>query len=283
MLEESNPYREVSHNWPWAICATSLANARADRRWVRELSRRTDVDVVHHLLPAHGDGPAKQVCTVHDLAYVQRPDLFDARFAVWAARAHRRAARASQAVVVPSRTTANEAMTRWGLHRDRVVVAPHGPGQTLPPVTPDPLPSHVLVVGDDEPRKNLGLVSAATLPAGLPLERARNGEPLEPLLTGALALVHPSVIEGFGLAAAEAMHAGVPVVAYPAPAVVELCGPAALYVRTAPELTDALARLQRDERLRKTKADEGVRRARRYRWRTSALAHIRAYNLTPES
>ena len=283
VLEESNPHREALQNDPRGRFATSLANARADARWAHELSRRTDVDVVHHLLPAHGDGPARQVCTVHDLAFVQRPDLFDRRFALWAAHAHRSAARAGHAVVVPSRTTAGEAMTRWGLHRDRVVVAPHGPGQALGPVTPAPAPRHVLVAGDDEPRKNLGLVRAATLPAGLAVRRATGGEPLEPLLAGALALVHPSLIEGFGLAAAEAMAAGVPVVAYPAPAVVELCGPAALYVRTATELTAALDRLRHDEKLRKNRAAEGLERARRYTWRASALAHLRAYRLTPES
>lgn len=281
-MEAPNPARQARASGEGSSVG-SLRNARVDARWAHECSRRTDVDVVHHLLPAHGDGAAPQVVTVHDVAFVQRPDLFDRRFGAWARRAHRRAARAADVVVVPSRTTANEAMTRWGLARDRVVVAPHGPGQPLAPITPESKPRHILVVGDDEPRKNLGMLAAAPLPGGLPLRRARGGEPLEPLLAGALTLVHPSLIEGFGLAAAEAMNAGVPVVAYPAAAVVELCADAALYARTTDELSHVLHRLHDDPQLRARQVTLGLNRARRFTWQRSAEAHLNAYNLTLQS
>lgn len=268
VVEAANPARR-------GAARSSARNALADQWWTNvALPRRmaaTRADVLHHPLPAHTPGVA-QVVTVHDLAFDERPDLFAARYATWARVAHPRAARAAGAVVAVSHTTANAAMTRWGLHRERVVVALHGPGQALGPVARGE-PRHVLYVGDAEPRKNLALLEAAerdgVLP--LPLRRARGGEDLAPLLAHALALVHPAVLEGFGLTCLEALAAGVPVVAYPAAAVVEICGDAARYARTPAELGAALRDLP--------DGDAGRRRAERFSWASCAEAHIDAYTL----
>ena len=254
----------------------SVRHARADRRWARvELARRAaavGADVVHHPLPAHTPGVA-QVVTVHDLAFDERPDLFAAPFRGLGARRPPAPPPAPPTPSSPSRTRRRTPpLTRWGLHRERVVVARHGPGQALRPVVRG-APRHVLYVGDDEPRKNLALLAATERAGGLPLplRRATGGEDLVPLLAHALALVHPAVHEGFGLTCLEALAAGVPVIAYPAPAVVEICGDAARYVRTSAELAAALRDLP----------DPGAGRARaaRFRWADCAAAHVDAYRL----
>jgi glycosyltransferase involved in cell wall biosynthesis len=258
----------------------SLRNAAADAWWTRvELPRRArGFDVVPHPLPAHSPG-VRNVVTVHDLAFDVHPELFDARFATWARIAHARAARAADAVIAVSHTTANDALTRWGLAGGRVVVAQHGPGQSLGPVERRS-PRHVLYVGDDEPRKNVGLLAAAVGRFGaLPLRRARPDDDLAALHADALALVHPAVHEGFGLTALEALAAGTPVVAYPSLALREVCGAAALYATDAEGLAAHLHRLHAEPAFAAAVSARSRAQAARYSWVHCARQHVRAYTL----
>jgi len=276
----------------------SARNWLADAAWVqRELPRRARAaraDVVHHPLPAHAraTGPA-QVVTVHDLAFIRLPEAFDRRYAAWARRAHRAAARRARAVVCPSETTARDMRARWGVPEARVVVAPHGAGQPLPAVPPEAEPTHFLYVGDAEPRKNLAALRAAharyreRVRDPLPLVVAgAAGEPVGPerlaaLYAGAAAVVHPALYEGFGLTLVEAMRAGAPVLAGRAPGVVETAGDAALYAdpRDPEDLARALERLAADPALRAQLSERGRRWAARLSWAGSARAHISAYTL----
>jgi alpha-1,3-rhamnosyl/mannosyltransferase len=258
----------------------SLRNLAADVWWTSgALARRArGFDVVHHPLPAHTPG-ARNVVTVHDLSFDVHPELFDTRFAAWARLAHARAARAADAVVAVSHTTAADAMTRWGLARDRVVVARHGPGQALGDVRRGE-PRHVLYVGDEEPRKNLGLLDEALERFGdLPLRRARAEDDLAALHAHALALLHPALHEGFGLTALEALAAGTPVVAYPSLAVREICGDAALYATDGAGLAHLLRALRDDPALAVAMSDRGRARAAGYSWERCAREHVRAYTL----
>jgi glycosyltransferase involved in cell wall biosynthesis len=274
----------------------SLRNWLEDLRFTgRELPRRAraaGADVLHHPLPAHArSAPCPQVVTVHDLAFERVPVAFDRRFAAWAGRAHRDAARRAGAVICPSEATARDVRARWGVAPERIVVAPHGPGQ---PLTAAPtVPRHFLYVGDAEPRKNLATLRAAHAryaeradePVPLVVAGAA-GRPATPdrlaeLYAGAVALVHPALHEGFGLTLAEALRAGVPVVAGRAPGVVETAGDAALYAdpRDPEDVARALERIAGDQELRARLAERGRQRADGWSWAESARAHMRAYTL----
>jgi hypothetical protein len=194
-----------------------------------------------------------------------------------------------------------QVVTVLGADRGRIVVAPHGPGQELPPLERRAAPGHLLYVGDGEPRKNLdGLLAAYdahrrnvtdALPlvlAGAAAARASGngvrGEPgpdaprLAELHAAAAALVHPSLHEGFGLTLAEAMRAGTPVVAVRNPGTEEVCGDAALLVE--PEgLAAALDRVHGDAGLRERLAAAGRDRAALLSWDACAALHERAYKL----
>jgi len=289
----------------------SLRNAAQDARWSAvELARRARAaraDVIHHALPAVSAGRTPQVVTVHDLAFERLPEAFDPRFRAFARRAHRRAATRARAVIVPSESTATDVAALWGVPRERIVVAPHGPGQEPPPpaaagrLFPD-AGDHLLYVGDAEPRKNL-----ETLLAGYALYRARATDPLPLVLAGAAraraegvvndgrptegrlahlyahaaALVHPALHEGFGLTPLEAMHAGTPVLAARSPGLAETCAAAADYFdpRDPEDLAERLATLVADPDRRAQLIERGRARAAEHSWERAARGHVRAYTL----
>ncbi len=287
--------------------AGSARNLALDTHWTQvqlpRRARQARADVLHHPLPALAlRAPCPQVVTLHDLAFERLPELFAPAFRRYASVTHRAAARGAKAVVCVSQTTANDARARWGVKPERIVVAPHGPGQE-PRLVAAARAEHFLYVGDDEPRKNLPLLLAAyaayhaqtATDGGTPLPLVLAGrataeqagvrcdpEPdLAKLLNGTAALVHPALHEGFGLTVLEAMSVGVPVVAARSPGLVETVGDGALLFdpHDAAALADALTTVASDPAARAELAAGGRRRAAAFSWQASARAHIAAYSL----
>ncbi|HTQ83300.1 MAG TPA: glycosyltransferase, partial [Pseudolabrys sp.] len=95
---------------------------------------------------------------------------------------------------------------------------------------------------------------------------------LRALYEHARALVFPSRYEGFGLPALEAMTLGCPVVISDQPALVEICGDAALHcgVADVDALTHHLQALATDDTLRARLAAAGRERAQRFTWEATA-------------
>ena len=105
------------------------------------------------------------------------------------------------------------------------------------------------------------------------------------LLSGAEALVYPSLYEGFGLPVLEAMACGTPVVASNRPALPEVAGDSALLVdpEDPHQLAQAIERVLSDQRLRRVLHQRGLERAARFSWdetarRTAAVLHEAASN-----
>jgi glycosyltransferase involved in cell wall biosynthesis len=90
----------------------------------------------------------------------------------------------------------------------------------------------------------------------------------------AQAAVQPSLHEGFGLPAVEAMAAGTPVLAGRAGAMPEVCGDAALYCdpESEDDIARALLELATDAALRARLSDAGRRRAHTFSWDACAAA-----------
>jgi glycosyltransferase involved in cell wall biosynthesis len=171
--------------------------------------------------------------------------------------------------------------------------------------------SYFLYVGDAEPRKNLaalieayavyrdsavdplrlvlagsGLGSAPTVARagvspGVLIEGDPTRERLAELYVGAIAVVHPSLYEGFGLTALEAMSAGTPVLAARSRGLVEVCGDAARYAdpRDPRSFATAMAELASASPLQRELAERGRARAAGFSWAASARAHLDAYSL----
>lgn len=230
------------------------------------------------------DGSAPLVLTVHDLAFVERPGDFTRYERAWhrAGRLRRLAGRAARVVAV-STPTRDALLRHWRLDPARVAVVPEGPGTpstgTGTGTAGAPVPSvpYLLCVGALEPRKAPELLAGAFARArargldaelvfagagrlagrldgrpGVRLVGPVQGEQLDALYRGALAVVSPSWAEGFGLTPLEALARGVPAVVSDLPVYDETLGAGAVRFPAgdAEALADALLAVARDEALR---------------------------------
>lgn len=99
------------------------------------------------------------------------------------------------------------------------------------------------------------------------------------LLQSATALLQPSLAEGFGLPALEAMAAGCPVIASDIAPLVEVLGGAGLHVTRgeAAPLAAAMRRVAGDAALRGELRARGIERARAFSWDACAQGTLDAY------
>lgn len=260
---------------PWAAPLLLLSMWRALRR----AARGADLVHAHWLLTAlvarFGGRPF--VVTLHgSIRFAALSDVELARRRPWLARLLLRPA---AAVICVSETIA-AAMREAGL---APVVIPNGV-RVPESVAPAAEPPEVLYVGRLSPEKNietlvealadLRLVVAGDGPLRSLVPQALGAVPhaeVERLLERASLLVAPSEREGFGVAAAEAMAFGRPVVAAAGGALLELVsdGETGLLVppRDAPALRAAVERLLADAELRERLGSAARERAReRFGW-----------------
>lgn len=224
------------------------------------------------------------------------------------------ALRRARGVLVYSEHTAGDLVESLGIPRARITVTGLGVEPALAePVTPGALSDlrgrlgleagYVLCLANPKPHKNVRILlqawekarpqaDLALVCASEPwLEKAlasahrvhRLGhvaeEDLPALYQGASLLVIPSLYEGFGLPAAEAMSAGVPVIAARAASLPEVVGEAGwLFDPSDPaDLAWALANLLHDPERRTELSRRGRERAARWTWEETAQTHLQAY------
>ncbi len=275
------------------------------RLWVR----RARPQALLNLMPEGIFWPSvPQITTVHDLLPLLYPEEYPRqqyyfRYYVPMVLSH------SRAVIVISESTKRDVLRFYGLPPEKVHVvlsgydsqrfAPH-PGEVA-----DGSPPYVLYVGNVMPHKNLlRLVEAFALVArktsvnlvvrgsgrsahvqslrrriaALGIEPRVDWQPyaqpeeLPRLYRGARMLVLPSLYEGFGLTALEAMACGTPIVAANVSSIPEVVGDAALLVdpRDTDALAEALLRLLTEESLRRELIARGLARAAAFSWERTA-------------
>jgi glycosyltransferase involved in cell wall biosynthesis len=108
---------------------------------------------------------------------------------------------------------------------------------------------------------------------------------LPALYSAADLFVFPSLYEGFGLPALEALACGTPVVASNVSALPEVVGDAALQVSPldVEALADAMDRLLRDDRLRADLRERGLQRAAQFSWEKAARQTAEVYRRVVEA
>lgn len=99
------------------------------------------------------------------------------------------------------------------------------------------------------------------------------------LYQAAVMLVFPSLYEGFGLPAVEAMKAGLPVVAARAASIPEVVGSAGILFdpHDASQLADIIQDVANNSAKRDQMRQQGLERAESFQWSETAAVHMRAY------
>ena len=232
---------------------------------------RSGVQALLHLAnscPRFG-GPHVQV--VHDLTPVTHPELFRWPYRMWTRWAHVAPTRRAAAVITVSEHWAREISRIVGIPADRVHVVRQGIAPLDAPASDQQVASvreafalpdrYFLAVGVDDPRKGFDFLTEAHaawcerrgsaehvalvgvggsyttvhaetgLREGLIVLGHVTNEELRALYTGAVALLFPSLEEGFGRPPLEAMACGTRVLAAPYATAPEILGGAADLVR----------------------------------------------------
>jgi glycosyltransferase involved in cell wall biosynthesis len=250
---------------------------------------------------------APLVLTLHDLSFADRPGDYTAYERAWhhLGRLDSLARRADRVMAV-SQATRDAALARWDLDPERVAVV--SSGVTRPATPPDPeearrrlgLPErYLLFVGALEPRKAPDLLARAYARArrrgldaalavagtgrlagaldgpGVHRLGSRGRSDLDALYAGALALVMPSLAEGFGFPPLEAAACGTPSVVSDLAVFRETLGDdAALRVPAGDEgaLAEALVRVATDDELRARLARAAATAIEGRTWEATARA-----------
>ena len=130
-------------------------------------------------------------------------------------------------------------------------------------------------VGPEDPRRTPGLQAQATaLGVGAQVKFVGYAAyaDLPEILGGAIALVFPSLWEGFGLPVLEAMACGTPVITSNRSALPEVAGDAALLIdpERVDELAEAMGAIATDTALRETLRQAGLARVQHFSWQKTA-------------
>jgi glycosyltransferase involved in cell wall biosynthesis len=271
-------------------------------------------DVVHAahplIIPTRS---AARVITIHDLFFLSNPHSTAAEIRRDYAELTPIHARRADAIVTSSFHTRTQVVEQLGVPPDRVHTCPFGAptwkalGRT-PNVPPD---GYLLFVGTLLARKNIGTLLDAystllqRVPSAPPLVLAGGSTPdadpwlarlhraplrghvehrgyvsdREALYSGARALILPSIDEGFGVPALEAMSAGVPVIASNRGALPEVIGSGGtlLDAEDVEGFAAAMERIVCDQAWATSQATAGLERAKAFTWSATAMRLRKVY------
>lgn len=249
--------------------------------------------------------PVPLVFTIHDLIHLRYPEETSAIKQAYYRLVVRPAAGRAYRVLTVSEYSKREILEWAGLPEEKVLVVGNGVGSEFSPEGKRYVPGYpyLFYVGNLKPHKNLGRILEAFArsglseqvrlvctgnPDGFSLRLIRDmglencvifkgvipDEELPAYYRGALALVFPSLYEGFGLPALEAMACGTPVVTSGITALPEVVGDAAVVVDPydVESIAWVIRRVVEDNTLREELRLKGIERAKHFSWdRTAEL------------
>lgn len=252
-----------------------------------------------------------QVAVIHDAAVFDHPEWFDRRFAILYRALLPRLAHTVHSILTVSAHSKARLLAHLNIPSDRIGVVYPGVDTRIFTSRRGSSagirrrfgigPRYLLWVGAIEPRKNLPrlleawslvshrlpgvqLVLLGGVRRGSRLTRPPQAAPgavwtgvlsdsdLVALYSDALALILPSLEEGFGLPVLEALACGAPVIASETIGAYEVVGDAALWVnpKHVGEIAAAIERITGDEALCQSLSQRGSALARTFTWERAA-------------
>jgi glycosyltransferase involved in cell wall biosynthesis len=257
---------------------------------MRRAIDRARLDVfhsAHYVLPWTS---CPSIATVHDVILFHFPPP-NPLARLYLNVMHARACRRSVRVITVSEASKRAIVETLHCDATKIAVTPNGIDEMFVAEGPAEEGRYFLYVGNDKPHKNVPrLIEAVSqlrnvklMMVGAPFAQYRDvpnvhalgfvtNEKLTALYRGAIALVMPSLEEGFGLPVAEAMACGTPVIASDIASLVEVTGGAALLVdpHSSQSIAAAMQRLLDDERMREELSNRGRAQAAQFTWRRCA-------------
>jgi len=248
-----------------------------------------------------------QAVTIHDASVFAAPYSYSSSFLFKYRLVYSVLAKTAKLIITVSNFSKTELIKYCRIDPQKIVVVPEGSDHILL-TQPDPAiigkfnlgkKPYILSVGTNAPHKNLAIVYQAAdkftdkdldfVVVGSDFDRwfsapqIRTNDrvikcgfvtdaELKALYQGAMALVFPSLYEGFGLPPLEAMACGCPVIASQSSSLAEVCGDAALYFdpHQPTELVDNINRVMNNPGLRHELQSKGHLHANKYLWAKTA-------------
>ena len=286
-----------------ALCVRLLLQYKRQRAFNKISS---DYDVYHEagFFPFTTPEHVKTVFTIHDMSIFRYPEHHPQERVLFMKKYLQARASLSDAFLTVSDFSKKEIVHFLDIPPDMITPAllSHSPELFHPDVAGDArerldragVPGrYFLFVGSGDPRKNVRVIPRGIESSGLdiPLVNAGWGgweattgsaimnlgyvsdEFLALLYQGALALIYPSIYEGFGLPVLEAMACGCPVVTTRMASLPEVAGDAALYMddpHDPEELGRILVDLVQNPEERDALASKSLGNAARFSWAKTA-------------
>ncbi|MBI3972331.1 MAG: glycosyltransferase family 4 protein [Chloroflexi bacterium] len=306
LYHRNDTRRALAAAWPRSALAATPAHHRWERWTLAVELARLRPHLVHspdHVCPQPLGW--RSVVTVHDLAFRRLPETHVPESRQYYAGLDRSVRQATRVICV-SHATKADLLAHSGVDPAIVRVVYEAPGPLYDsegPMAEGPRP-YFVCVGTIEPRKNVARVVQALsmLPVSVRPELRIIGAPgsdagrvhalvcslalerdirflgrladdeIAAHYRGALALVYPSLLEGFGLPILEAMACGAPVITADRSSTIEVAGDAAEVVdpENVAALAAALRRLTDDPARRAELRRRGLARTVEFGWSRAA-------------
>ncbi len=266
-----------------------------------------------------------QVFTLHDLSLMNYGEMHPRDVSIFYDFISKKRHEKADHIITVSNFIRQEVCEKLSIPQDRVTAIhlaadpcfiPRSGGEIRQVIDECNIPEdYILFVGTLEPRKNLSsLINAlASIETKIPLVLAGwqgwgdkkwvqqlhslgltnrvyitgylDEASLSALYSGALALVYPSIYEGFGLPILEAMACGSPVICSNVASMPEVAGNAAFLVdpNDIEHIGFAIEKVINDRKLREEMIQKGLKRAGDFSWKTTAQKTVQLFKQTAET
>lgn len=303
-IEQWSGLADLFWKLPAPVAVGVRLAVQAKRQWAFNRIA-PDYDIYHEagFFPFKTPTSLKTVFTIHDASILRYPEHHPKERVLFMRMFLERRAHLADAILTVSQFSKSEISELLNLAPEtiNVTLLSHDATTFTPPgndlrerLNKAGIPEeYFLCVGSGDPRKNVGIIPKAIEKAKIETPLVNAGwsgwasetescvinlgyvtdEMLALLYQGAIALIYPSIYEGFGLPLAEAMACGCPVITTRKASLPEVAADAALYLNdpsSTDELANILLDLHNDMKKRTSLSKKALETAARFSWEQTA-------------